>query len=107
MSRQRERMDWCIMFGKRRIVIRNSGQLNLRGQPMLQSHTNDENTVLAAWQEQIVRASKHPWLLQLILGQWQRVLRRLAYFYAQLASLPRRNRRALQRALAPSLIGAA
>ncbi len=65
------------------------------------------NPILAAWQQQLERARTNPFLFQLLLKQFQRVLKRLAYFYAQLASLPRRNRRALQRALATSLIGAA
>lgn len=73
------------------------------------SHDNQahDNPILAAWREQLERARANPFLLQLLLKQFQRVLKRLAYFYAQLASLPRRNRRALQRALATSLIGAA
>ncbi len=62
---------------------------------------------MAAWQEQLARASKHPFLLKLLLQQWQTVLQRLAYYYAQLASMPRRHRRALQRTLATSLLGAA
>jgi len=74
---------------------------------MTQPHSPNDNPILAAWREQLARANKNPFLFNLLLKQWQRVLRRLAYFYAQLASLPRRNRRALQRALATSLIGAA
>jgi len=74
---------------------------------MSQPNPPNDNPILAAWHEQLARASKNPFLLNLLLKQWQRVLKRLAYFYAQLASLPRRNRRALQRALATSLIGAA
>lgn len=66
----------------------------------------EQDPVLTAWQNQI-QAIKNPWLLKMFLQQWQRILKRLTYFYAQLASLPRRNRRALQRALATSLIGAA
>src|SRR5258708_22052520 len=74
---------------------------------MSHSPQTDENAVFAVWREQLERGGNNQWLLQLLLKQWQRVLKRLAYFYAQLASLPRRNRRALQRALATSLIGAA
>lgn len=74
---------------------------------MLHPKRTDEGSLVAAWREQLQRANKNPFLLQLLLKQWQRILKRLAYFYAQLASLPRRNRRALQRALATSLIGAA
>lgn len=54
-----------------------------------------------------MQAGKNPFLLNLMLREWRRVLRRLAYFYAQLAALPRRNRRALQRVLATSLVGTA
>ncbi len=74
---------------------------------MLHPKRTDEGSLVAAWREQLQRANKNPFLFQLLLKQWQRILKRLAYFYAQLASLPRRNRRALQRALATSLIGAA
>ena len=74
---------------------------------MLHPKRTDEGSLVAAWREQLQRANKNPFLFQLLLKQYQRILKRLAYFYAQLASLPRRNRRALQRALATSLIGAA
>lgn len=66
-----------------------------------------ENPLLAAWREQMRHATRNPLLLNLLLKHWQRILERLAYFYAQLASLPRPRRRALQRALATSLVGAA
>ncbi len=91
---------------------------------MSDSHSTNHNPILAAWQQlashhtpstssvecddlRLESARTNPFLFQLLLKQWQRILKRLAYFYAQLASLPRRNRRALQRALATSLIGAA
>jgi len=74
---------------------------------MSQLHAPNDNPILAAWRAQLTRARANPFLFQLLLKQWQRILKRLAYFYAQLASLPRRQRRALQRALATSLIGAA
>src|SRR5438552_4112074 len=67
----------------------------------------DENPILAALQTELQHASKNPFLVKLFIEHWQRVMKRLTYFYAQLASLPRRNRRALQRALATSLIGVA
>ncbi|MDL1898845.1 hypothetical protein FBQ82_21595, partial [Anaerolineae bacterium CFX7] len=67
----------------------------------------NDDSLVAAWREQLERARTNPFLFQLLLKQYQRILKRLAYFYAQLASLPRRKRRALQRALATSLIGAA
>ncbi len=70
-------------------------------------HPREDNPILAAWQQQLQNARTNPFLFQLLLKQLQRVLKRLAYFYAQLASLPRRKRRVLQRALATSLIGAA
>ncbi len=69
--------------------------------------TSNTSPLVAAWRQQLLAARTNPFLFQLLLKQLQRVLKRLAYFYAQLASLPRRNRRALQRALATSLIGAA
>jgi len=74
---------------------------------MSQPNIPTDNPILEAWQQQLAHASNNPFLLNLLLKQWQRVLKRLAYFYAQLTSLPRRKRRALQRALATSLIGAA
>jgi hypothetical protein len=74
---------------------------------MLAPNRTDEGSLLAAWRAQLEQAQANPFLFQLLLKQYQRILKRLAYFYAQLASLPRRNRRALQRALATSLIGAA
>jgi len=74
---------------------------------MSQPNIPTDNPILEAWQQQLAHASQNPFLLNLLLKQWQRVLKRLAYFYAQLAALPRRKRRALQRALATSLIGAA
>lgn len=67
----------------------------------------DEYPILTALQTEIQHAAKNPFLVNLFLQHWQRVMQRLAYFYAQLASLPRRNRRALQRSLATSLIGVA
>ncbi len=74
---------------------------------MSRQNTSQENPILAAWRAQFEHARANPFLFQLLLKQYQRILKRLAYFYAQLASLPRRNRRALQRALATSLVGAA
>lgn len=74
---------------------------------MLHPQRTDEGSLLALWQEQLRTAARNPFLFQLLLQQYRRVLKRLAYFYQQLASLPRRNRRALQRALATSLVGAA
>lgn len=74
---------------------------------MLHPKRTDDGSLLAMWQEELKQAATNPFLFQLLLKQMQRVLKRLAYFYQQLASLPRRNRRALQRALATSLVGAA
>jgi hypothetical protein len=67
----------------------------------------DENPILAAMQTELRHASKNPFLVKLFLEHWQRVMKRLTYFYAQLSALPRRSRRALQRAAATSLIGIA
>lgn len=66
-----------------------------------------DDALVAAWRIQLEQATKNPFLLQLLLRQWQKILKRLTYFYAQLALMPRRNRRALQRTLATSLVGAA
>ena len=74
---------------------------------MFHQRAPQDNPILAAWQTQLEHARTNPFLFQLLLKQYQRVLKRLSYFYQQLASLPRRKRRALQRALATSLIGAA
>ena len=73
---------------------------------MKQTNTPETHSVLDALQNQL-HAVKNPWLMHLMLKQWQRVLDRMSCFYARLAVLPRRNRRALQRALATSLVGAA
>ncbi len=68
---------------------------------------SSEESLSATMQAQLQHTRHHPFLFQLLLKQWQRVSKRLVYFYQHLASLPRRNRRALQRALATSLVGAA
>lgn len=73
----------------------------------MERHDTAREAIPVAWQQYLKDASRNPFLLQLLLKQWQRIIARMSYFYAQLATLPRRNRRALQRALATSLIGAA
>jgi hypothetical protein len=78
-----------------------------RSNAMTGPHSSNDEPIFVAWQLELAHAAKNPFLFQLLLKQYQRILKRLAYFYAQLASLPRRQRRALQRALATSLIGAA
>ncbi len=64
-------------------------------------------TAVALWHTQLQTASQTPWLASLMLKRARRLQQRLAYFYQQLTSLPRRWRRRIQRGLATSLVGAA
>ncbi|MCP4361724.1 MAG: hypothetical protein GY796_27240 [Chloroflexi bacterium] len=63
--------------------------------------------ILVIWQNQMKQAAQTPWLASLLLKRARHLQQRLAYFYRQLTSLPRRWRRRIQRGLAAGLVGAA
>ena len=68
--------------------------------------TSQHETVIEAWQTQVVEAAKTPWLEQELMRREDVLLPRFAAHYTRLRALPRRVRRALQRKLAVSLAGA-
>lgn len=56
-----------------------------------------------AWEEQLARAARTPWMLQVLLSHGPQVTSRFAYHYLELRRLPRRLRRTLWRRRAVSL----
>jgi hypothetical protein len=61
-----------------------------------------DETIVAAWDSQVVQAAETPWLAQALATQSADLFPRFAACYAQLRALPRGARRALQRQLARS-----
>jgi Right handed beta helix region len=61
-----------------------------------------DRTIAAAWDSQVKEADKTPWLAGTLNECGDELFARFAACYAELRSLPRSARRALQRQLAPS-----
>ena len=63
---------------------------------------SENEAILHAWQSEIARSAKTPWLAQALAARVTDLLPRVARCHTQLRTLPRRTRRAWQRQLARS-----
>ena len=63
---------------------------------------SENETTLLAWQSEIARSAKTPWLAEALAARVTDLLPRVARCHTQLRTLPRRTRRAWQRQLARS-----
>lgn len=61
-----------------------------------------DRTIAAAWNTQVKEADQTPWLAGALMECGDELFARFAAFYAELRTLPRSTRRALQRQLARS-----
>jgi hypothetical protein len=94
---QTDRLGKSAFFSSKRIK---EEQMNT------QHHwTLEHYRIWRAWQEQISKALRRPWLLRVLLRPETRA--RFFTRYTQLRALPRHTRRVLQRKLAQSLAGVA
>lgn len=67
------------------------------------SATKPNDPILAAWNSQLARAAKKPWLASLLLQRSQLIFRRFAHYYRLLRVLPRRTRRRFLKGAAGTL----
>lgn len=69
--------------------------------------TSHHADIAAAWQQEVRKSARTPWLLSQLVQRGAELGTRFADIYRQLQSLPRRVHRALQGKLARSLAGVA